>query len=84
MSTGTVTTRKICEQIQDLPEESLLELSHYIEFLQLRSRPVKTKKPKPSLRVVKLGGILKGYDFSPELLAQARQAMWKKYEDTRP
>jgi hypothetical protein len=33
MSNGAVTTRKICEQIRGLPEESLLELSHYIEFL---------------------------------------------------
>ncbi len=36
-----------------------------------------------ALRLVHLKGILKGCDFSPTLLAEARREMWKKF-DTNP
>ena len=36
------------------------------------------------LRVVKLRGLLKGYDFSPELLAAARREMWQSLESIQP
>ena len=89
MSSTAVMTQKIYEQIQELPEESLLEVSRYLEFLRFKARKPKTKPmPKeqqtPPLRIVKLGGILKGYDFSPELLAEARKEMWKKFEVEQP
>ena len=36
------------------------------------------------LRVVKLCGLLEGYDFSPELLAKARREMWQSLESIQP
>jgi len=86
MSSNAVLAQRIYEQIQELPEESLLELSKYLEFLRFKARKPKAKPaPKeqqtPPLRIVKLGGILKGYDFSPEFIAEARREMWKKFED---
>jgi predicted DNA-binding antitoxin AbrB/MazE fold protein len=43
--------------------------------------PATEESPIPPLRIVKLGGILEGYDFSPELLAEARREMWRKYHE---
>jgi hypothetical protein len=85
MSRVTVTAQQLYEQIQNLPQESLLELARYIEFLRFKAGEAQPKAETVSpLRVVKLGGILKGYDFSPELLAEARREMWKKFQDPQP
>lgn len=84
MSKNTVTVRQICEQIQDLPEESLPELATYIEFLRFKGRTATSEaQPTSPLRIIKLGGLLKGYDFSPDFIAEARREMWKKFEDSQ-
>jgi hypothetical protein len=36
------------------------------------------KAEKP-LRIIKLKGLLKGYDFSPEFIAEARREMWGNF-----
>ena len=33
------------------------------------------------LRIVNLRGLLQGYDFSPELLTEARREMWSTLEE---
>jgi hypothetical protein len=86
MSSTAVLAQRIYEQIQELPEESLLELSRYLEFLRFKARKPKAKpaskeQPLSTLKIVKLEGLLKGYDFSPEFIAEARREMWKKFED---
>lgn len=80
MSAVAVTAQQIYEQIQDLPEESLSDLAKYIEFLRFKAHTTTTDKgaEKP-LRIIKLRGLLKGYDFSPEFIAEARREMWKKF-----
>lgn len=85
MSNSAAPAKKIYEQIQTLPEESLLELTRYIEFLRFKTRKPKAKsRATRPLRIVKLEGLLKGYDFSPEFIAEARREMWKKFYDDKP
>ncbi len=82
MSTVSVTYQDIYQQILELPQESLIDLSRYVEFLRF-----KTDKTEPRtedvderpFRPVKLGGLLKGYDFSPEFIAEARREMWGNF-----
>lgn len=52
------------EQIQELPQESLPELARYIEFLRFKTRTSTAMRPTSPVRIVKLRGLLKGYDFS--------------------
>lgn len=84
MSSAIVTAQHIIEQINILPSESLDDLASYVEFLRYRAQRVaETKSAEEELLIVRLGGILNGYDVdvSPESLAEARRAMWRKYED---
>lgn len=85
---GTSTTAQtIFEQIKTLPSDSLDELATYVDFLRFKARKAEDAESadKP-LRVVKLGGLLKGYDVdvSPERLAEVRREMWRKFEDIEP
>ncbi len=80
MSTIVVTHQDICQQIEDLPQASLVELAKYIEFLRFKvSESATEKEAEKPLRIIKLGGLLKGYDFSPELIAEARREMWGNF-----
>jgi hypothetical protein len=80
MSTVAMTYQDIYQQILELPQESLVELAKFIEFLRFKAgeSAAETKAEKP-LRIIKLGGLLKGYDFSPELIAEARREMWGNF-----
>jgi len=81
MSDGTALAQKIQEEVLTLPEESLPELEKFIEFLRFKTKPRKPRRAEtnPPLKIVKLGGILEGIDFSPEMLAEARREMWHKF-----
>ncbi len=81
MSDGIALPQKLQQQVLELPQESLPELENFIEFLRFKFQTRKQKKagPNPPLKIVKLGGILQGYDFSPEMLAEARREMWHKF-----
>jgi hypothetical protein len=81
MSDSTALTQKLQQQMLELPPESLPELEKFIEFLRFKfqARKLKPAKPNPPLRIVRLGGLLQGYNFSPELLAEARREMWHKF-----
>jgi hypothetical protein len=81
MSDSTALTHKLQQQVLELPPESLPDLEKFIEFLRFKFQPRKPKpaKANPPLKIVRLGGLLKGYDFSPELLAEARREMWHRF-----
>lgn len=84
MQTAT-TTQHIIEQIKVLPPESLDDLATYVDFLRFRNQSVNAKSAAyDKLRVVNLRGILKGYDFSPEFVAEARREMWQSMEAAEP
>ncbi|MFN8443864.1 MAG: DUF2281 domain-containing protein [Caldilineaceae bacterium] len=77
----TVNIQEIYRQIKTLPPDSLEDLAIYLEFLRFKTHKTEAPSipPKTSLRIVNLRGMLKGYDFSPELLAEARKEMWNKF-----
>ena len=77
----SVLAKQIYEQARHLPPESLADLAQYVEFLRFKAQSTTKEAPTPGkLRIVKLRGLLKGYDFSPELLAEARREMWQSLE----
>lgn len=79
------TTQELYQKIETLPPESLTDLAQYIEFLHFKTNRV-TDAPtiqKP-LRLVKLRGLLKGYDFSSDLLAETRRDLWRKFQTDQP
>jgi hypothetical protein len=83
MSDGVALAQKIQQEILELPQETLPELEKFIEFLRFKAKPRKPKKTEPekldTTQARKLHGILKGYDFSPEFIAEARREMWHKF-----
>ena len=80
INASTATVQQIHQQIDNLPLESLAELTDYLEFLHFKANKVASLQPPP-LRVIKLRGVLKGYDFSPESLTAARREMWRKFQE---
>ena len=80
MSTVAVTYQNICQQIAELPQASLVELSKFVEFLRFKAGESATEaKAEKPFRIIKLGGLLEGYDFSPEFIAEARREMWGNF-----
>jgi hypothetical protein len=81
MGNGIALTEKLQQEILELPQETLPELETFIEFLRFKAKPRKSKRAEtnPPLKIVNLRGILKGYDFSPEFIAEARREMWRKF-----
>ena len=83
MGNGMALAEKLQQEILELPQESLPDLEKFIEFLRFKAKPRKPKKPEPekfdTTQARKLRGILKGYDFSPEFIAEARREMWHKF-----
>jgi len=82
MSTVAVTYQDICQQIEELPQASLVDLAKFIEFLRFKAGKTKPKSEDADerpFRPVKLGGLLEGYDFSPEFIAEARREMWGNF-----
>ena len=84
MSNLTVSAQQICEQIQELPEESLDEIARFIEFLRFKEQRAESEeRVVVTGKLARLEGLLKGYDFSPEVLAEARREMWREFQDPR-
>ena len=81
MQNTTPTPQQIIEQIKTLPTDSLDDLATYVDFLRFKASKSEDAEPaeKP-LRVINLRGLLKDYDFSPEVLAEARREMWQGLE----
>ncbi len=83
MSDSVALAEKIQQEILELPQETLPELERFIEFLRFRSeshlgREVETDR-LDTTAARSLRGILKGYDFSPEFIAEARKDMWRRF-----
>ncbi len=83
MGNGMALAEKLQQEILELPQESLPDLEKFIEFLRFKAKPRKSPRSEANqpLKIVKLGGILAGYDFSPEMLAEARREMWHKFHE---
>jgi hypothetical protein len=75
------------QAIDKLPEHRLIELARFIEFLQFKSQQddlvhtashedTDTQGQPPFNPVYFPEGILQGYDFSPEFIADARKELW--------
>ncbi len=80
MSTDAVTYQDIYQQILELPQERLVDLSRYIEFLRFKADGTnKGKQAKKHVHIRDLEGLLEGYDFSPEFIAEARREMWGSF-----
>jgi hypothetical protein len=59
-----------------------VELAKFIEFLRFKAdktKPGAEDADERPFRPVKLGGLLEGYDFSPEFIAEARREMWGNF-----
>ena len=86
----TVATERdaLVQAIDKLPENRLIELARFIEFLQFKSQrdgqvndvshkdTLATKGQPPFNPVHFPEGILQGYEFSPEFIADARKELW--------
>jgi len=73
-----MTNKQVSESIKSLPDEGLGELANFVEYLRFKYQD-KTRKGRSRGQVTRLKdlkGILKGYDFSPEDIAQARRELW--------
>ena len=83
MSDGMALTQRLQQEVLTLPEESLPELERFIESLRSKFQALKPNRVEPekldTRQARKLRGILKGYDFSPEFIAEARREMWHKF-----
>ena len=56
------------------------ELAAFVEYLRYKyQRQATSKQPAKVTRLKDLEGILKGYDFSPEFIAEARREMWGNF-----
>lgn len=80
MSTASLTYQDIYQQILELPQESLVDLARYVEFLRFKADGAsKERKAKKPIHIRDLEGLLEGYDFSPEFIAEARREMWGNF-----
>jgi hypothetical protein len=50
-----------------------------LRFKAGKTKPKTENADERPFRPVKLKGLLKGYDFSPELIAEARREMWGNF-----
>ncbi len=73
------------QAIDKLPENTLIELARFIEFLQFKSQrdaqvsEDTAAKETPFNPVYFPEGILQGYEFSPEFIADARKELWASF-----
>ncbi len=81
MSDTGVLAQKVYQEAQEFPEESLLEIMRFMEFLRFKTRKAERAEEQrlDPVPLRNLRGILKGYDFSPEFIAEARREMWHKF-----
>lgn len=75
-----MTYEDLYQQILELPQDVLGDLAEYIEFLRFKTDETKTKDEPPfHPPKIKLEGLFEGYDFSPEVIAEARREMWGNF-----
>jgi hypothetical protein len=66
----TVSKEQIIHILDELPPEGLREVQQFFDFLRFKARE---RADEPA---VALGGLLDGYRFTAEEIAQARCEMW--------
>ena len=74
MGIQAVTKEQIIDALDELPPESLREVQKFLEFLRFKSQE-QARKP-----AVALGGLLEGYRFTAQDIAQARCEMWGRID----
>jgi hypothetical protein len=67
MSLSEQYQQQIVDTIKHLSEKELAELADFVKKYQ----------PRPNENVVKLGGLLKGFEPTDEEIQQARKEMWQ-------
>jgi len=67
---------QIIHALDTLPPESLREMQRFLDFLRFKSQQ-QARKP-----AIALGGLLEGYRFTEESIAQARREMWGRVDRT--
>lgn len=75
MELDTKTTELILQRLRELPANSLQEVEEFIEFLRFK------QERRTQEGSVALGGLLKGYKFNEEQIAEARREMWGRMDD---
>lgn len=78
MVTHTVTKEQIVHTLDELPSESLREVQQFLDFLRFKRRQ-QARKSAMALR-----GLLAGYRFTEEDIAQARREMWGRMDGSIP
>jgi len=66
----TVSKEQIIHLLDELPPDSLYEVQQFLDFMRFRSQQ---QAHEPA---VAIGGLLEGYRFTAEDIAQARREMW--------
>ena len=74
MGIRTATKEQIVHTLDELPPEALHEVQRFLDFLRFKSQE-QAREP-----AVALGGLLEGYRFTAEGIAQARCEMWGRVD----
>jgi len=76
MGIYAATKKRIIHTLDTLPPESLREVQLFLDFLRFKSQE-RAREP-----AIPLGGLLEGYRFTEEDIAQARREMWGRVDGT--
>jgi hypothetical protein len=74
MAIQAVTKEQIIHALDELSPESLREVQQFLEFLRFK-RQDRAREP-----AIAVGGLLDGYRFTEEDIAQARCEMWGRVD----
>ncbi len=74
MGVHVATKEQIIYMLDRLPPESLREVQQFLDFLRFKSQE-QAREP-----AIALGGLLNGYRFTEEDIAQARREMWGRVD----
>jgi hypothetical protein len=74
MAIQAVTKEQIIHALDELSPESLREVQQFLEFLRFK-RQDRAREP-----AIAVGGLLDGYRFTEEDIAQARCEMWRRVD----
>jgi hypothetical protein len=77
MGMQTVNKEQIIDMLNNLPPEGLLEVQQFLSYMEFKHH---SQVGQPA---VALGGLLDGYRFSEEEIAQARREMWARFDNRR-
>ncbi len=75
MKLDAETREQIMQRLLGLPPESLREVEEFLDFLHYK------QERREGGAGVALGGILAGYRFTEEEIADARREMWSGTDD---